>query len=120
MEAIEKLQPGTIDGLGIITITEKESNIPHFTITKYDGTIVSIMIQDNRYMDKSSKLSPDECRILNDWAHGYRNESTTGDLNWDHVLLCWNELYNDNEIIADISGEYLNNIPNYSTIKLYE
>ena len=39
------------------------------------------------------------------------------DPNWDHIIVCWNGLYNGYEIDTDIEGLYLNNIPDYTHIK---
>ena len=72
MEELEKLQPGTIDGVGTVMITEKESNVPHFTIIRDDGSEVSIMIEDNRYLNDNGTLTIQECEKLNDWVRGYR------------------------------------------------
>lgn len=116
MEELEWLRPGIIDGLGTIIITEKESTIPHFTIIKEDGTKINIMIQENRYMDgEVNSLTPDECKKLNEWAHGMKSNRRNGiDTNWYHMIICWDGLYNEHEIIYD--QECLDNIPDYTTI----
>ena len=49
MEDKEFLCPGIINGVGIVKITEKESNTPHFDIIRDDGSKVSIMIQDTNF-----------------------------------------------------------------------
>ena len=117
MEELEKLQPGIIDGVGTVMITEKESNVPHFTIIRDDGSEVSIMIEENRYLNDDGTLTIQECEKLNDWARGYRESSPFKDPNWDHIIICWNGLYNGYEIDTDIDGLYLNNIPDYTHIK---
>ena len=108
--------PGTIEGVGQIVIVEKESTIPHFTIVRNDGTKIQIMIQENRYMPgEKNSLTEEECKKLNEWAHGMKSNRRNGtDTNWYHVIICWDGLYNDYEIIYD--QECLDNIPDYTTI----
>ena len=117
MEELEKLRPGIIDDIGQIIIVEKESTIPHFTIVKDDGTKVNIMIQENRYMDgEKNSLTEEECKKLNEWAHSIEKKEwwNRGVPNWYYIILCWNSLYNDYEIIYN--QECLDNIPDYTTI----
>ena len=116
MDALETMTPGTIDGVGMIVITEKESTIPHFTLTRNDGTKVNIMIQENRYMEgETNSLTEEECKRLNEWAHENQKKEwwNHGDPNWDIMILCWNGLYNDYEIDYDPTGK---SIPDYTTI----
>lgn len=116
-EELEIMYPGIIEGAGQLSITEKESTIPHFTFTRNDGTSVQIMIQENRYMPgEKNSLTPDECKKLNEWAHSNEKKEwwNKGDPNWYHVISCWDGLYNDYEIIYN--QECLNNIPDYTTI----
>ena len=116
MEELERMTPGTIDNVGQIVITEKESITPHFDIIKSDGTKISIMIQENKYMPgERNSLTPDECKKLNEWAHSNRKKEwwNHGEPNWDVMTLCWNGLYNDYEIEYDQTGE---SIPDYTTI----
>ena len=116
-EELERMTPGTIDGVGMIIVTEKESTIPHFTIIKDDGTKVNIMIQENRYMEgEVNSLTPDECKKLNEWAHGNEKKKwwNGGWPNWDHMIIAWNGLYNDYEIESYPDGS--DDIPDYTTI----
>ena len=122
IDIIEQLTPGTIDGLGIVLITEKESTIPHFDIIRSDGSKVSIMILDNRYMDYTeSVLTNEECKMLDEWSKGKSDEQKEpwkhGDPNWYHMILCWDSLYNDYEIGYD--ENYISLIPNYTLINHY-
>lgn len=112
---IEKLQPGIIDGVGIMMITEKESLIPHFTIIRPDGSEVVIMIQDNKYLSKNS-LTDEECIKLNSWVREHEEKTwyNLGSLNWEHVITCWNGLYNGYEITYT---DDTSDIPDYTTIK---
>lgn len=117
MDEIERLQPGTIEGLGAITITEKESNIPHFDIIKEDGTKATIMIQDNKYLDGSNTLTHNECEKLNEWVRSKDPSLPNDYTNWVKLVICWNGLYNDYEIDIGCEGvEY----PNYSSIESYK
>lgn len=111
MDYIEKLQPGIVDGVGAIMITEKESTIPHFSVVREDGSEVQIMIQDNKYLSEAT-LSPDECKRLNDWMNSKNSDSLLPNM-WLAVVLCWNGLYTDNRIGKNDRGL----IPDYSAIK---
>lgn len=115
-EELERMTPGTIDGVGQIVIVEKESTIPHFHIIKSDGTKVSIMIQESKYMPgEKNSLTPDECKKLNEWTRGVKTDWwNKGDPNWYHMILCWGSLYNGYEIIYD--QKCLDSIPDYTTI----
>lgn len=115
---IEKLQPGIIDEVGVVMITEKESLIPHFTIIRPDGSEVVIMIQDNKYLTDAS-LTEDECAKLNTWMreHEEKTQYTFGWLNWTNVIFCWNGLYNGYEVEYRDEEDYFNHIPDYTTIK---
>lgn len=117
MEELERLQPGIIDGVGVVMITEKESTIPHFTIIREDGSKASIMIEDNMYLNDDGTLTPDECFKLNEWVRSRRESSPYKEPVWDHVIICWNGLYNDHEIYTDEEGLYLDKIPDYTHIK---
>ena len=115
-EELERMTPGTIDGVGMIIVTEKESTIPHFTIIKDDGTKVNIMIQENRYMEgEKNSLTEEECKKLNEWAHGNEKKSffTLGWPNWKKMIFCWNSIYNDHEL--DWNDNF-SIIPDYTTI----
>lgn len=116
MDELEMMYPGVVEGLGQLSITEKESTIPHFDVIKNDGTKVSIMIQENRYMPgEKNSLNEEECKKLNEWAHGRKTDWwNRGDLNWYYMILSWGSLYNGYEIIYN--QECLNNIPDYTTI----
>ena len=88
-EELERMTPGTIDGVGMIIVTEKESTIPHFTIIKEDGSKLNIMIQENRYMEgEKNSLTEEECKKLNEWAHGNEKKSffTLGWPNWKKMI----------------------------------
>ena len=116
-EELEKLIPGTIEGIGQLSITEKESTIPHFTLTRGDGTSVQIMIQENRYMPgEKNSLTEEECKRLNEWAHSNEKKEwwNGGWPNWDHIIICWNGLYNDYEVESNPDGS--DDIPDYTTI----
>ena len=114
MDERERLQPGVIEGVGTVMITEKESTIPHFDIIKNDGTKATIMIQDNKYLDGSSTLTHSECEKLNEWVKSKDPSFPNKYTNWVKLVICWNGLYNDHEI--DIGfGEV--KYPDYSTIK---
>lgn len=115
-EELEIMYPGIVEGVGQLSITEKESTIPHFTLTKQDGTSVQIMIQENRYMpNEVNSLTPDECKRLNEWAHGNEKKEwwNRGEPNWYHMISCWNGLYNDYEIMYN---DCLDSIPDYTII----
>ena len=117
MDERERLQPGVINGVGTIMITERESNIPHFDIIKNDDTKVTIMIQDNKYLDGSSTLTHNECEKLNEWVKSKDPSFPNKYTNWVKLVICWNGLYNDHEI--DIGfGEV--KYPDYSSIKQYK
>ena len=117
MDERERLQPGVIDGVGAIMITEKESTIPHFDIIKNDGTKATIMIQNNKYLDGSSTLTHNECEKLNEWVKSKDPSFPNKYTNWVKLVICWNGLYNDHEI--DIGfGEV--KYPDYSSIKQYK
>lgn len=114
MDERERLQPGIIEGVGTIMITEKESNIPHFDIIKEDGAKATVMIQDNMYLDGNNTLTHDECEKLNKWVRSKDPSLPNGYANWVKLVICWNGLYNDYEIdIGYGEVEY----PDYSTIK---
>lgn len=116
-EELEKMYPGTIEGVGQIVIVEKESNIPHFTIVKEDGTRINIMIQENRYMEgEKNSLDEKECTRLNEWAHSNEKKEwwNRGEPNWYYIILGWGSLYNGYEIIYD--QKCLDSIPDYTTI----
>ena len=117
MDEREHLQPGVIDGVGTVMITEKESTIPHFDIIKNDGTKVTIMIQDNKYLDGSSTLTHGECEKLNKWVRSKDPSLPNGYTNWVKLVICWNGLYNDHEI--DIGYEVVE-CTDYSSIKQYK
>ena len=117
MDEREHLQPGVIDGVGTIIITERGSNIPHFDIIKNDGTKVTIMIQDNKYLDGSSTLTHNECEKLNEWVKSKDPSFPNKYTNWVKLVICWNGLYNDHEI--DIGYEVVE-CPDYSSIKQYK
>lgn len=117
MDERERLQPGVIDGVGTVMITERESNIPHFDIIKNDGTKVTIMIQNNKYLDGSSTLTHNECEKLNEWVKSKDPSFPNKYTNWVKLVICWNGLYNEHEI--DIGfGEV--KYPDYSSIKQYK
>lgn len=123
IDIIEQLTPGTIDGLGIVLITEKESTIPHFDIIRSDNSKVSIMILDNRYMDYTeSVLTNEECRLLDEWSKGKEKKEwyNSGWYNWNNVLICWDGLYNGYEVEYDDHENILKYVPDYTIIKPYK
>ena len=110
-DEVEFLSPGNIEGVGTVMITEKESTIPHFDIIKNDGTKVTIMIEDNRYLTNDATLTPNECEKLNEWVRAEAPTLLHGDPYWARVLMFWECLYNGTDF------EWDGTIPDYSTIK---
>lgn len=118
---LEQLTPGTIDGVGIVMITENESLIPHFTIIRQDRSEVIIAIQDNKYLSEN-ELTSEECIKLNHWMRDHQEKTNynLGLLNWRNVIFDWNALYNDRAIKYQNEEYYENNIPDYTVIKPYK
>ena len=112
MEDKEFLCPGIIDGVGIVKITEKESNTPHFDIIRDDGSKVSIMIQDTKYFTNDGVLTKDEIIKFNNWIKAPSDALCGMGSNWKNIIFCWYGLYG-----IDFEWDWNLGIPDYSIIK---
>lgn len=108
---------GTIDGVGIVSVTEGELEIPHFNVTKPDGSKASIMIEDTMYMpDSEYTLTGSECKKLNEWFRQPNANLCGKSNNWTDMIFGWYGVYYK----SDWEWDWKRPIPDYTTIKPYK
>lgn len=94
-------------GYCTIKIYDYDYDIPHFHLESNDGTFnIAICLLDNKYFSHhgnyKQKLTPEQCKILNDFLLQPRDQDSPGEPSrWSEMLSYWNG-YNPYCKIQDI------------------